>query len=171
MAALFRYSLTTLFSLAATEVAAQMVVLANQGDELAQRWIGRLAKRKEPLRALVLEAVEAAGTVKALMWPQLMNGRTKLKFLYSYIDDADKVVATMRQMGRSEVEAERAARTPIYALAFLRIVEADLHKRIKRCALKECGNLFFGDLRASWCSSTCGSKHRVREKRRKDRQR
>jgi hypothetical protein len=63
MAALFRYSLTTLFSLAATEVTAQMVVLANQGDELAQHWVGRVVKRKEPVRALLLEAVEAAGTV------------------------------------------------------------------------------------------------------------
>jgi hypothetical protein len=170
MAALFRYSLTTLFSLPATEVAAQMVVLANQGDELALHWIGRLVKRKELGRALVLEAAEAAGTVKALMSPHVPKRGTKFHFLYSFVDEADKVAATMRELGRSQEEADRAAKTPIYALAFLRLVEAGLHRRIKRCQLAECGKLFFGDTRAVWCSSTCGSKYRVRDKRTRDRQ-
>lgn len=170
MATLFRYSLTTLFSLPATEVAAQMVILANLGDELALHWIGRLVKHKELNRALVVEAAEAAGTVSALMSPHIAKRGTKFHFLYSFADDADKVAATMREIDRSEEEADKVAKTPIYALAFLRIVEAGLHKRIKRCQLTECGKLFFGDTRAVWCSTTCGSKYRVRDKRTRDRQ-
>jgi hypothetical protein len=42
---------------------------------------------------------------------------------------------------------------------------------LKRCALKECSKYFVGDPRAKWCSETCGSKYRVRNKRKKDKQR
>jgi predicted RNA-binding Zn ribbon-like protein len=40
---------------------------------------------------------------------------------------------------------------------------------LKRCHLKECGNLFLGTTNKKWCSKSCGSKYRVREKRQKDR--
>ncbi|MEQ1723316.1 MAG: hypothetical protein ABL930_09065 [Pseudobdellovibrio sp.] len=42
---------------------------------------------------------------------------------------------------------------------------------LKRCKLKTCENFFIGRPDAKWCSESCGSKHRVTEKRRHDRAR
>jgi len=42
--------------------------------------------------------------------------------------------------------------------------------RINRCNLSECKKFFLGAKRAKWCSPTCGSKFRVRMKRKRDSQ-
>ena len=42
---------------------------------------------------------------------------------------------------------------------------------LKRCAVKDCRNYFVGNARAKWCSESCGSKHRVRMKRKRDKER
>ena len=39
---------------------------------------------------------------------------------------------------------------------------------LKRC--KDCEDFFLGRPNAKWCSDTCGSRHRVRAKRKRDRQ-
>lgn len=51
---------------------------------------------------------------------------------------------------------------------FSRIITTGMLKKIKRCQLPGCENLFLGPPQAKWCSKTCGSKHRVRQKRRRD---
>jgi len=39
---------------------------------------------------------------------------------------------------------------------------------LKRCQLSDCQRFFIGRPNAKWCSKTCGSKSRVREKRKRD---
>lgn len=41
-------------------------------------------------------------------------------------------------------------------------------ERLKRCQLEGCENFFLGPPQARWCSKSCGSKFRVREKRKRD---
>ena len=40
---------------------------------------------------------------------------------------------------------------------------------LKRCQLKACWRFFIGRPHAKWCSKSCGSKHRVTQKRKRDR--
>jgi predicted RNA-binding Zn ribbon-like protein len=41
-------------------------------------------------------------------------------------------------------------------------------KRLKRCQMEECEKFFLGPPQAKWCSTTCGSKYRVRAKRKRE---
>ena len=54
------------------------------------------------------------------------------------------------------------------AKEFSRIITYGMLNRIKRCQLPGCENILVGPPNAKWCSKTCGSKYRVREKRRRD---
>jgi hypothetical protein len=54
------------------------------------------------------------------------------------------------------------------AYTFSHMLCAGTLKGLKRC--KDCENFFLGRPNAKWCSVTCGSRHRVRAKRRRDRQ-
>ena len=54
------------------------------------------------------------------------------------------------------------------AKEFSKLITYGMLNRIKRCQLPGCENIFVGPPQAKWCSKTCGSKYRVREKRRRD---
>lgn len=56
-------------------------------------------------------------------------------------------------------------------LCLVSLISAGLSDRLKRCSLNECRRFFFGDPRKKWCSDNCGSKVRVRNKRKKDKER
>jgi predicted RNA-binding Zn ribbon-like protein len=56
----------------------------------------------------------------------------------------------------------------IAANDFSRLLTSGELKRLKRCQQSDCQNFFLGPPQAKWCSKTCGSKHRVRKKRRRD---
>ena len=51
---------------------------------------------------------------------------------------------------------------------FSKILTSGMLKRIKQCQLEGCEKLFVGPPHAKWCSKTCGSKYRVRKKRKRD---
>lgn len=51
---------------------------------------------------------------------------------------------------------------------FSKLLTSGKLKRLKRCQMKGCENFFLGPPQARWCSKTCGSKFRVREKRKRD---
>jgi hypothetical protein len=51
---------------------------------------------------------------------------------------------------------------------FSKLLTSGKLKRLKRCQLEGCDNFFIGPPQARWCSKTCGSKFRVREKRKRD---
>lgn len=41
---------------------------------------------------------------------------------------------------------------------------------LKRCELSDCRKFFVGRTNMKWCSKSCGAKHRVRKKRKRDRE-
>jgi predicted RNA-binding Zn ribbon-like protein len=51
---------------------------------------------------------------------------------------------------------------------FSRILTSGMLERVRRCQMEGCKRLFAGPPQAKWCSKTCGSKHRVRKKRKRD---
>ena len=51
---------------------------------------------------------------------------------------------------------------------FSKLLTSGLLKRLKRCQMKGCEKFFLGPPQAKWCSKTCGSKFRVREKRKRN---
>lgn len=51
---------------------------------------------------------------------------------------------------------------------FSKLLTSGQLKRLKRCQMKGCERFFLGPPQAKWCSKTCGSKFRVREKRRRE---
>jgi len=51
---------------------------------------------------------------------------------------------------------------------FSRILTSGMLERVRRCQMEGCKKLFVGPPQAKWCSKTCGSKHRVRKKRKLD---
>lgn len=163
---LFTYSIATLFGIESDEtVAFQLVELANGGDEQAQHWVDGLAGTPSP--ELLQEAINVVGHIPLYLSPVLKAGK-KIAFEYSFRDEAVKTEEVALLMGPPG-DARKLAKAPQYALAFLRVVNAGLANRIHRCAQKDCRRIFFGDVRARWCSPSCGSKHRVRRKRERDR--
>ena len=54
------------------------------------------------------------------------------------------------------------------AKEFSRLITYGKLNRIKRCQLSGCEKFFVGPPQAKWCSKSCGSTHRVRDKRRRD---
>jgi hypothetical protein len=165
---LFTYSIPTLFGIDSEEtVAFQLVALANEGDKQAQHWVDGLAST--PSTELLQEAINTVGPIPVYLSPVLKSGK-KIAFEHSFRDDAIKTEQVALKIGLTDGEARKLAKAPLYALAFLRVVNAGLVNRIHRCALQECRQVFFGDVRARWCSPSCGSKHRVRRKRKRDRE-
>ncbi len=51
---------------------------------------------------------------------------------------------------------------------FSKLLTSGLLKRLKVCQMEGCEKFFLGPPQAKWCSKTCGSKFRVREKRKRD---
>lgn len=68
---------------------------------------------------------------------------------------------------------EIPARVPEQAAIALVIAQALSDGRLDglmRCQLEECSRYFVGAGRAKWCSSRCGTRHRARVKRKKDKE-
>jgi len=51
---------------------------------------------------------------------------------------------------------------------FSKLLSSGMLKRLKRCQMKDCEKFFLGPPQATWCSKACGSKFRVRKKRKLD---
>ena len=51
---------------------------------------------------------------------------------------------------------------------FSKLLTSGELERLKRCQSEGCGKLFIGRPDGKWCSRSCGSKQRVRNKRKKD---
>lgn len=51
---------------------------------------------------------------------------------------------------------------------FSKLLTSGELKRLKRCQLEDCKNYFLGPPQAKWCSPSCGSKFRVRRKRKRE---
>lgn len=63
-------------------------------------------------------------------------------------------------------------RDMLVALEVGHFLASGIFDKLKRCKLAECRKYFIGKTdRADWCSNTCGSKYRVRKKRKLDKAR
>jgi hypothetical protein len=51
---------------------------------------------------------------------------------------------------------------------FSKLLSSGMLKRLKRCQMEGCAKFFLGPPQARWCSKVCGSKFRVRKKRKLD---
>jgi predicted RNA-binding Zn ribbon-like protein len=51
---------------------------------------------------------------------------------------------------------------------FSKLLTSGMLKGLKLCQMDDCEKFFLGPPQAKWCSKSCGSKHRVREKRKRD---
>lgn len=56
----------------------------------------------------------------------------------------------------------------VAAKEFSRFITTKMLFNLKKCELRDCENLYLGRPDSKWCSKTCGSKSRVRKKRRND---
>jgi hypothetical protein len=56
----------------------------------------------------------------------------------------------------------------VAAKEFSRFITTKMLFRLKKCELVDCENLYLGRPDSKWCSKACGSKSRVRKKRRND---
>jgi hypothetical protein len=145
-----------------------MVTMAQNGDALARHWIdGVVAPGAK--RALLREAVDTAGSFGAYIHPELQHG-TRVEFKFTFFSDKPgiDVEQVMRQVGYSADESRRIAKRSLYATAFLMIWRSGHQGLMHKCQLADCGKIFFGDVRRRWCTNKCGSKARVRAKRKKD---
>jgi len=56
----------------------------------------------------------------------------------------------------------------VAAKEFSRFIAHGILNQIRCCQLPGCENIFVGRPQAKWCTKTCGSKYRVRKKRKQD---
>lgn len=146
----FTDSVTALFvELSPADLAAQLVALANEGDQDASNWLTKFISVSAPKKGVV----------------RTLHSDSALEELIDRADDAKITRIPLLTPKRKVVYIEAYDPSPAhdrYATALLRVIEAGLLQRIRYCALKDCGRLFFGDVRARWCSSACGARHRQR---------
>ncbi|MGE0483474.1 MAG: CGNR zinc finger domain-containing protein [Gammaproteobacteria bacterium] len=58
--------------------------------------------------------------------------------------------------------------TAVAADDFSKLLTSGMLRRLKLCQSQDCQRFFLGPPQAKWCSKTCGSKFRVRAKRKRD---
>jgi hypothetical protein len=56
----------------------------------------------------------------------------------------------------------------VAAKEFSKFITTQMLYNLKKCELNDCKNFYLGRPDSKWCSKTCGSKSRVRKKRRND---
>jgi predicted RNA-binding Zn ribbon-like protein len=132
------------------EIAGQLVDRANSGDARARAWLTRFISVSAPRK----------GTVRTIHknddLEKLVDVAADESLTRSWALTAD------RRITRVVSYHTLTGQGDIYATALLRVIEAGLLKRIRYCALKDCGRLYFGDVRSRWCSEACGNRHRQR---------
>ena len=130
----------------------EVLELANQGDEYALAWIQRIARY---------------GVTEKLA-QDLNKKLEKFQMTACYGFDANSQSLEPRFWFPDGITEDREAQ-----IAF--VIASSLGERrldgLKRCSLSECRKYYVGGPRAKWCSDNCGSKHRIRKKRKRDRER
>jgi hypothetical protein len=153
-------------------LARQFVALADADDALAREWLVRLVHEGASSRRLLRDLVDAAGPVDLTMFPFLEKDRVRVRYTYRENDEAAVRKLHLSMSGGDKGGAERAVLMPRYAWALIRILDAGVSDRIRRCELDDCRKIFFKeDPRTEFCSKSHGSKSRVRRMREEDRRR
>lgn len=139
-----------LFEPPAEWIARQLVDRVNSGDCRAREWLSRFVSVSAPKK----------GTVRTIHSDDALEDLIEAA--------ADESVTYMwrltpkRRITRLPAYHPLEGHGDIYATALLRVIAHDLMKRIRYCALKDCGQVYFGDIRSRWCSEACGNRHRQR---------
>lgn len=142
-----------LLRLTREEVVAVLIAAANKGDHYPVYWIKRIA-RYGASDSLLTE-------VDALLSHVHVNANWRL----------DPSTKEFKRATYGPVADSFPTWECVWALAVARFINSGLVKKLKKCQLSECNNFFIGGPRAKWCSDNCGSKHRVRNKRKRDKNR
>ncbi len=136
----------TVFS-SGEQLADELAAAANDGDELALRWISRL-ERYGVTDSLLNDLQAIAADIQIVTRPDLDKESRRFYWRRDFPGDG------------SIPNLEAA-----YALMVITVINKGLVDRLKRCRLKKCRKYYFGDPRATWCSDSCGSLYRVTKKR------
>ena len=135
------------YDLPPEHLATLLTLHANGGDDLASYWASSLYRRGAS-KNILYQVSKLVIDCELLYRPVLMA------------DDKFHYVPTGPLEEQLDVSRESA-----YALVVMKIINADLVPRIRRCQFAECRKYFEGDPRSKWCSQTCGTNFRVRKKR------
>ena len=138
------------FMIPTNRLAKQLVSLANLGEENAVYWLDR-AIDTGLSKSFLKEIEKKVQNFRVPSVPQLRGNRFTWKRLL--IDPGD-------------VPDMDAA----FAMNMCILINDGVIKKIHRCAQDDCQKYFVGDSRSKWCRKSCGSKHRVRQKRWRDSQ-
>lgn len=133
-------------------VAGGLVNAANRDDPLALRWVRRLVTH---------------GVTDSLLADVDRIVRDIPFGAFLILKPSSRKFEWRLRLRRNSLQS----RETIFAWWVAWLVTVDGIEGLKRCALKDCRKYFVGGPRAKWCSENCGSKFRVRNKRKRDRER
>ena len=134
-------------------LAERMAREANEGGELAAYWMDRLISKGVTPKVLteVGTAVRNVRRVQGVV-PDMKAKR----FVWeTYLPESDWIPS---------IESA-------FALIVVKIINEDVVPKLHRCEHTDCRKYFVGDVRARWCSNSCGSKYRQKLYRERMRQR
>ncbi len=130
--------------------AADFVSFANQGDISARRFLQRII-RYGVTKKLVEEINSRLTRIRMALQVQLSPDMKRVEKEYVWPFD---IVPTADEG---------------LILAMVEFIRADALEKLKECAAEDCENLHFR--RGKWCSDRCGGRQRVRDKRKRDKER
>lgn len=140
------------------ELADEFARMANSGDEIAKRWMFRLYRYG--MTPIWLSAVDK------------LVRRVDLVHNYRLNRETQTFELQLRPWGRISPVKDPSLfphAEVVFGWILMRLVNAGLDEAVKRCAASDCRKYHFR--RGKWCSDTCGSRMRLRKKRRIDKQR
>lgn len=136
------------FMIPTDRLAKQLVSLANQDEENAVYWLDR-AIDTGLSRSFLKEVERKVENFSVPSVPKLSGNR----FVWHRI--------LIDPSGVPDMDAA-------FAMNMCLLINHGVIKKVHRCALDDCRTYFVGDSRSKWCSKSCGSKYRVRQKRLRD---
>ncbi len=130
--------------------AADFVSFANHGDANARRFLQRII-RYGVTEKLVEEINSRLTRIRMGLQVQLSPDMRRVEKVHVWPFD---IVPTADEG---------------LTLAMVEFIRADTLDKLKECAAEDCENLHFR--RGKWCSDRCGGRQRVRDKRKRDKER
>lgn len=133
----------------------------------ARKWVSRLA-RYGVTKALVGDLNNHLAVMKTVARMQFHPTYGYLDWEVSIEDEItmDGIVSKDRVLGDLSLDDLLARAVAFY---FAKALQEGGLDGVKRCGMSDCKKFFVGTYRAKWCSNTCGSRNRARNKRIRDR--
>ncbi len=128
-------------------IARALAGAANAGDEVALRWISRM-ERYGVTSSLLSDLCDAVRCVDVEYRPEFDRKGRRLYWARKF--------------------SGMLSHDAVIALFVMTVVNNGLADKLMRCQSKDCRNYQFRDTRSKWCSDRCGTRERVRAKRKRD---